>query len=131
MSEITSRSLLHLRSSIGYSRTVLVIWPKYASYLITGDLDSACDELYDIHSEIPTPDELAYVEFLIRQAKNDPQSAATVVDGACHVACQWRDAELWKRAIDVCSKTQGVTTLDVESLCTAIRTFGFDTVKSR
>lgn len=118
--------------SKGYRRTVLVIWPKYADFLITGhgDLESACLDLYGILSKTPTQDERAQIEFLMTRIKA-PEDAVHVADGVCRIACQWEDVELWKRVVEVCSKKQGLNTLDVESICTAISTFGFDAIKPR
>lgn len=120
-------------TSLGYRRTVLVIWPNFANCVVASNLDDVCDELRDEADEFDkaTPEQRATIEFLLARSVDSSEDAVTVADSVCNASCHWRDLELWKRAVEKCSRAAGVATLDADSIYTAIKAFGFEAVTSR
>ncbi|GJE87378.1 hypothetical protein PsYK624_034610 [Phanerochaete sordida] len=80
-----------------FRRTLLVIWPErsYHSLRYTGSdgFDRAFEELEGSKSKTPTEDERALVGVLVDHREGKPKEAARL---CCHVACRWKDAELWQ-----------------------------------
>ncbi|PSS37912.1 hypothetical protein PHLCEN_2v242 [Hermanssonia centrifuga] len=114
-----------------YRRTVLVIWPRCADYIVRGTdgLGAACADLLSTSSEKPTPHEKHLIHFLLTHSattENRPSAAGAL----CHAACQWKDVELWKRTIEKYSLLHGIGILQLNSVCNAITQFGFDVVRS-
>lgn len=110
-----------------------MIWPKFANCLVTDDLESVCIDLRDEADETDaaTPEQRVTIEFLLDRNVDSSDDAVNVADAVCHATCHWRDLELWKLAVEKCSRAAGVVTLDVEDIGIAINTFGFEAIKSR
>lgn len=53
-----------------------------------------------------------------------------VVKAVCHVACRWKDAALWARAVRACCTTQGVALLPKDDVLTALEIFDLKPIES-
>ena len=106
-----------------------MIWPKYADCVVTGKVDSTCDDLLGT-GPVPSEEERLQVEFLLSNTTSTGDTGRVAL-ATSHAAVCWKDLSLWRQAIDVCSKALGAFTLDVKSIHAAVREFGFEAIKPR
>ncbi|KAH9936707.1 hypothetical protein B0H21DRAFT_894199 [Amylocystis lapponica] len=116
----------------GYRRTVLVIWPKWQDFSIRyGDghdgFKRACETLRTSTSPAPTPDELEVMEQILQRAS--VISVAEIIAKVCPVACLWRDASIWVRAVTACDAVHGIASLGVENVYRALLVFDFEDIQ--
>ena len=76
----------------------------------------------------PHKRERRLVDFLLKVGKAKQGDHSDVARTLCFVAGQWKDQELFARAMEACGIT-GVKVLAFEDARTAIGTFGFEAVK--
>lgn len=100
---------------------------------MTRDLDGVCADLRAEadESDEATPEQRATIEFLLARTVDSCGDAVTVANAVCHATCRWHDLELWRRVVNKCSCAAGVATLGAVNICIAMKTFGFETVRSR
>lgn len=123
---------LELRSVLGYSCAVLVIWPPSSDFNIrygTKDVKAACDALLSFTPETPRQENERLVQFALARCTQNP---ALVAKALCHAAIVWKEPSLWVRAVSACSKDIGFAIFPGghESIWDAISSFGFEPTQS-
>ncbi|KAI0714876.1 hypothetical protein C8Q76DRAFT_439528 [Earliella scabrosa] len=110
-------------------RTVAVIWP-HCNHLdvLHGHvtLPNLCSILKDKY-EFPTRKADKFADYITARAR--PSDSAIIVDGVCSLACTWKDAGLWLRAVRACDAERSLSELQEANAREAIRSFGLDMIK--
>lgn len=117
--------------SLGYRRSVLVLWPERNDFSIRYDsstgAERACEILCASTSLVPTPEEAKLAEHVVRRASR--WDSEKVLASVCPAAFRWKDAALWVRAVTQCGAQRSIAALGEQAIFGAVLAFPFKDIR--